>query len=176
MSKSIIVLAVPHQLQGPKFRGHIYDSAYANLIEDFIAGADFVFEEAAGRRPSTAEDIANTVLGPGHYLDIDPPRDERNKYGIAVDTGGACPIDPYQKVEPGVPPDGYNFEIVDEHRKREELWLLRLQDQPFEKGLAICGIAHGLSFAFRLLSAGISVERTNSYIPYHKLCTRSHAS
>jgi hypothetical protein len=65
--------------------------------------------------------------------------------------------------------------IVAEQRKREEMWHQRLDDQPFVKGLVICGLAHSLSFAFRLLSAGFNVTETYNYVPYHKLCTRPHA-
>jgi len=176
MSKSVVVLAVPHPLQGPGFTGYIDDPAYSRLIEGLIKRADFVFEEAGGRKPSTAETLAESLLGTGHYLDIDPPPGERHKYGIAKETGGWYPFDPFQSAAPDIPADGCEWSIVEEHRKREELWLKRVQAQPFSKGLAICGLAHGLSFAFRLSSAGISVDETQSYIPHHKLCTRSHGN
>ena len=171
MSKSVVVLAVPHQLQGPKSVGYVPDSAYSLLVEDRIRkGVNFVFEEAAGLRPTTAENLATLVLGPGHYLDIDPPREERPKYGIAESPGGTCLLgDPI----PGFPPDSYDWTIVEEQGRREKLWLQRMQDQPFEKGLVICGLGHNLSFAFRVLAAGIGVTTAYSYIPHHKLCNHT---
>ncbi len=172
MSKSVVVLAVPHQLQGQEFSGYVEDRAYSLLIQDTIKkGVGFVFEEASGRRPTTAENLVKSVLGPGHYLDVDPPTSERPKYGIANQSGGTCLIgDPCDEIVQGLPPDSYEWAIVEEHRKREELWLQGLQAQPFEKGLVICGLGHNLSFAFRLLAVGISVTTVYSYIPHHKLC------
>ena len=175
LSKSILVLAVPHQLQGSGFRGYVDDPSYSRLVGDLIKGMDFVFEEAAGHRPSTAEDLATLLLGPGRYLDVDPPRDERPKYGIATNTGGGEPIDLYRS-ELGIPAATYEYALVEENIKREELWRRRVQTQEFNKGLAICGLAHSLSFAFGLKSVGITVEKSYNYIPYHKLCTRFHAS
>ncbi|HEV2341505.1 MAG TPA: hypothetical protein VGS15_06895 [Candidatus Acidoferrales bacterium] len=168
MSQSIVVLAVPHQLQGPGFLGYVDDPSYARLVEDLIAdGVDFVFEEAAGRGPSTAKNLAILLLGPGRYLDVDPPPHERHKYGIGNTGGGDW-------INPGVSSDYYESAIVEENGKREKLWTQRVQDQTFKSGLAICGICHGLSFAFRLVSAGIDVEKSYSYTPFNKLCTRPH--
>jgi hypothetical protein len=149
MSKSAVVLGVPHPLQGPEFRG------------------------CSGLGPSIAEGHADSLLGKGHYLDIDPPPSDRDKHAVAKVTSGWVPIDSWQT---SVHADGYEWSIVDEQRKREELWLQRVQSQPFKKGLVICGTSHGLSFAFRLLSAGIGVDQAYSYLPHHKLCSRPHAS
>ena len=176
MSKSVVVLSVPHELQGPQFPRHVNDPASSHLVEGLIKGGisvegfatgriDFVFEEAAGRRPSIAEDLAKSLLGPGHYLDVDPPPHERRKHGIKLETGGYW-FDPSLGAH-------YRWEEVDEHRKREQLWLQAVQAQAFETGLAICGLGHGLSFPFRLLSAGVRVLLTFNHIPYDKLC--SHA-
>jgi hypothetical protein len=176
MNKSVLVLAVPHPLQGPGFAGYVKDPAYSLLIEGLIKGADFVFEEAGGRGPSTAENLAESILTPGHYLDVDPPPSERHKYGIEKQTGGWEPIDRFQQTAPGIPPDGHEWSIIAEQEKREKLWLDKLVAQPFEKGLMICGVAHTLSFAFRLSSAGIGIYYAYSYIPPNKLCTRAHES
>jgi hypothetical protein len=127
----------------------------------------FVDKNAIPRGPSTAEKLANLLLRPGHYMDVDPPSSERHKYGIA-NPGGQ------DWIELEVSADRYEFAIVKENRKREELWTKRVEAQPFAKGLAICGLCHGLSFAFRLVCAGINVEKTYSYIPFEKLCTRAH--
>jgi len=177
MSKSAAVLGIPHPLQGPGFMAYIDDPAYTRLVKSLIkADVDFIFEENGSHGRSIAEDLTESVLGPGHYMDIDPPFDERPKYGIEQETGGMCPIDPFQNVAPGVPHDTYRWELVDVHRKREELWLQRIQAQSFERGLVICGDSHALSIAFRLCSSGICVAETYSYMPYHKLCSRPHGS
>jgi hypothetical protein len=175
VSKSIIILAVPHQLQGPNFNGYIDDPSYSLLVKDKIHGVDFVFEEVSGRGPSTAENLANSKLGPDHYLNIDPTPGERSQCGIKAVAAGGYPIDPWQSVGPGVPHDVVECGDVEQCEKRERIWLERVQDKTFSKGLVICGLAHGLSFAFRLVAAGISVEKTDNYIPYHKLCSRPHA-
>jgi hypothetical protein len=94
MSQLVRLLAVPHQLQGPRFRAYVEDSSYLQLVEGFIKDdVDFVFEEASGHRPSIAEECGNSLLGPGHYSDIDPSRSERLELGIAETLSG-LPIDP----------------------------------------------------------------------------------
>lgn len=170
MSKAALILGVPHQLQGPSFRGYIDDPSYGILLQDLIQhGVDFVFEEATGRRPSTAEKLTESVLGAGHHLDVDPPVNERAKYGIAKITGGGGPIDPSRPI------DVYESALVEEQRKREELWLQRIQTQPFSKALIVVGLAHALSIAFRLVSAGVGIPEVRHYVPYHKFCTRPHS-
>jgi len=98
MSKTVLVLAVPHQLQGPKFLGFVADPSYNLLVKSAVLrrGVNFIFEEASGLGPSVAEEIARTLLGPGHYMDIDPSREEREKYGIAKETGEGNPNRPLQ--------------------------------------------------------------------------------
>jgi hypothetical protein len=163
--KSVIVLAVPHQLQGPNFHGYVKDPSYEKLVRDFIGGGvDFVFEEAAGQGPSSAEEIANSVLGPRHYLNIDPPVNERENFGIPAETGFWEPID-----RVNAPRDVYENRDLEAHAKREKVWVEKILAQHFVKGLAICGLAHGLSVALRLLFAGVGDKRTYSYAPYHKL-------
>jgi hypothetical protein len=173
-NKSVAVLGVPHQIQGVGFPNYIHDQPYSRLVADFAAEVDFVFEEAAGCGPSIAEDVAASVLGLGHYLNVDPPRSERPKNGLAMDTGGVEAIDTDQIVN-GLVPDIYRWEIVDEHRKREQFWVQRIVAQSFNKGLLICGSAHGLSVAFRLQDAGISVPTLYDRTPYDKLCRRLHS-
>lgn len=169
MNKTMLVLAVPHQLQGPNFQGYLEDPSYACLVESSLhTGVNFVFEEVAGRGPSIAEGLAKSLLGAGRYVDIDPSRNERQKYGISEGTGEGYPIDPFNSS------DAYYCLSLADQRKREELWLQRIQAQHFEKGLVICGLAHCLSISFRLQSDGFSVE-TYNYMPYNKLCTRPHA-
>jgi hypothetical protein len=172
MGKSAVVLAVPHQIQGPGFQSYIKDPSYKLLVKNLMQsnGIDFVFEEAAGRGPSIAEKLANSFGRPVGYLDMDPAPDDRPKYGIARQVGGGGPIDPCNS------PDVYESSKVDEQRKREELWLERMLLTAFAKGLVIVGSAHGLSVAFRLSSAGVSVIDNYQYMPYDKLCRRSHES
>ncbi|MGH9692407.1 MAG: hypothetical protein ACRD4C_15235 [Candidatus Acidiferrales bacterium] len=164
MSKSVVVLGTLHQLQGDKFTGYTNDPSYSMLVQNLIDSEkiDFVFEEASGRVPSIAGKLAEPWGSP-RYLDIDPPRTERSKYGIAEDTEDCSPIHVFDS------PETYCELIVDEHRKREELWLRRLRETEFERGLVICGIGHGLSFAFRLQSAGLPVKLFH-YMPNHLVC------
>jgi hypothetical protein len=82
--QSMLVLAVPHQLQGQKFQSYVQDNSYSILVKNFVNQVDFGFEEAAGRGPSIAEELVNKMSGPGRYLDFDPPSDERLKFGIAA--------------------------------------------------------------------------------------------
>jgi len=168
-SRTALVLAVPHQLQGQSSQQFIDDPAYRELLSVKIEdGVDFVFEEAAGLRPTFAEELAESLIGLGFYLDIDPPKAERVKHGLAEVTGRSEVINPLRG-------GSYRWELVEEHRKREELWLERILSKSFTKGLVICGIGHSLSFSFRLQSAGVSVPKTYDYSPYDKLCRRTHS-
>jgi hypothetical protein len=168
MSQSVQLIGVPHQLQGPGFHGYVEDPSYSDWVEGFIqAGVDFVFEEAAGRRPTIAEQHALSILHPGHYMDLDPPVNERHKYGLAQVSATGGPIDPAHST------DVYESPFVSEQIKREELWQKRMQSEKFQKSLAICGVAHSLSFAFRLHGAGMNVT-VSTYIPHGKLCPRRH--
>ena len=117
MTKSIVVFAVPHPLQGLGFVGYIDDSHYVSLIEDLISRrVDFVFEEAGGRKPSIAESITNDSLGAGHYMDVDPAPHERSKFGIPVTVPGARPN-----------LLGCEYANIEQHRKREALWTQRVR-------------------------------------------------
>src|SRR5207244_3562399 len=118
-----------------------------------------VFEEVTGLGPTIAERLALERLGAQRFLDIDPPRDKRKDVGI-----------PDQSNEPymiGSPPDATfaDWQMIDTHLKREETWLGAIRQQPFRKGLVIVGVAHMLSFAFRLQAAGLQVKAM-SYLPH----------
>jgi hypothetical protein len=164
MNKCVIVLGTLHQLQGDKFSGYSNDPSYGMLVQNVIESEklDFVFEEASGHVPSIAEVLARS-LGPNRYLDIDPSQVERPRYQIAEDTEHCQPVDVFES------PECYCEQMLDEHQKREQLWLRRLEEQDFERGLMICGIGHGLSFSFRLQSAGFSVKSLH-YMPNHMVC------
>ncbi len=171
MSKSAVVLGVPHQLQGRRFQGFVEDPSYSIFVKSLMHDVDFVFEEASGRGPSIAGELAGSFHRLVQYVDIDPPRDERPKYGIPMEVAGGGAIDPCNSS------DVYEYARIDGQRLREELWLHCVLSKPFEKGLVIVGLAHSLSFGFRLLSAGVSVhDEIYQYTPYNKLCTRSHES
>ncbi len=124
---------------------NIDDPNYLLLVQQLVIekAADFIFEEATGFGPTTAERLALAHLGPKHYLDVDPPRNMGQEFGISTDTG-----EPYSI---GPPPDldFANWEFVEVHRVRETNWLQKIKDQEFKKALMICGIVHMLSFAFR---------------------------
>lgn len=165
MTRSALILAVPHQLQGAKFPFFVDDPAYVDLLEESMEEqTDFVFEEAAGLSPTVAENLANSKLGPSHYVDVDPSRAERLTLGIPADSGGN------EFLNPGQTADAYRWELVAVHEKREKLWVERIQARSFRHALIVCGIAHGLSLAFRLSHANVEVEKVYSYIPYDKLC------
>jgi hypothetical protein len=51
-----------------------------------------------------------------------------------------------------------NWQFLEPHAKREEFWIQRMIAREFGKALMICGLAHGLSLAFRLQLAGLTVK------------------
>jgi hypothetical protein len=159
MSRSVLLLATVHEFQGPGFAGYVEDRSYTTGIESCIRSGrvDFVFEEAAGQSPSIAERYAKSLLQPGHYLDVDC---------------GRIPTNPFITPKPIC---GFTSVTFAEHRKREELWLQRMNGQEFKKALLVCGVGHSLSFAFRLQDNGFSVEFCQ-HLPYEKLCRRQHAT
>jgi hypothetical protein len=169
MAKSVTVLGVLHELQGPGFFNYVQDPSYPLLLKDVMRGIDCVFEEASGRGPSIAEDLAASLLGAGHYIDVDPARNERAKHGIPETTTGGGPIDLYNS------PDSYVILLMDAQRLREELWIRTIEQRSFGKAILIVGIGHSLSVAFRLIGAGIVVEEVRAYTPHAKLCRRTHA-
>ena len=173
MSRHVLLFATFHQFQGPKFPGYIQDEPYRILIEKCISvrRIDFVFEEAGKRGPSIAEECANSLLGPGHYLNMDHTRNALRKFGIAedVETETGHWIDESDKSI-----GTYDCQNIDAHERRELRWLRGMEAGQFEKGMVICGVGHSLSFAFRLQGKGFSVELL-SYLPYEKLCKRKRA-
>ena len=156
MTRSVVLLATLHEFQGlARHPDSVEDPSYASGVESFIRSGrvDFVFEEAAELGPSIAEQRANLILEPGHYLDIDSGREP---------LGGPKPI------------CGFTSISVELSKTREDAWFQRVNAQGFKKGLVICGAAHSLSFGFRLQVAGFSVELCQ-HLPYEKLCRREHA-
>src|SRR6201998_2021017 len=85
MSPRITVLATLHVIQGAEKRlGNVDDLAYVELLNKLIISeeVDFIFEEASGLGPTIAEKVALEKLAFGHYVDIDPARDERPDFAI----------------------------------------------------------------------------------------------
>jgi hypothetical protein len=130
---------------------------YVTLLNNLMAseGVDFIFEEASGLGPTIAEKLALEQLAFGHYVDIDPARSERAEFGIPANSSEPLMI--------GAPPTVAfaNWQVLDVHDKREELWLRRMKEHRFESALVICGLVHLLSFAFRLQAAQFSVQAIN---------------
>jgi hypothetical protein len=116
---------------------------------------DFIFEEASGLGPTIAEKLSQEELGFGRYLDMDPARTERAEFGIPANSSEPHMI--------GTPPTVAfaNWQVLEVHAKREELWLRRMQEHQFESALVICGLVHLLSFAFRVQAANFSVQAIN---------------
>jgi hypothetical protein len=159
MTKSIVVLAVLHQFQGSGFQDYIRNPVYELTVRELIERGkiDFVFEEGAGREPSIAKHLVEQIRGSGHYMDISPKLSEEEKRSAM------------QKPAPKPLTLGCESAIVEEQRGREAGWLQRVENQPFENGLLICGACHNLSIAFRLVSAGIRVDRTYALLSCEKL-------
>jgi hypothetical protein len=158
MNPRITVLATLHVVQGAEKRiGNMHDPMYVALLHKLVAseGVDFIFEEASGLGPTIAEKLALEKLAFGHYVDVDPAKADRSELGI-----------PPMSSEPnmiGSPPSVSfaNWQILDAHLKREELWVRRIRQHAFQSALAIVGLVHLLSFAFRLQAANYSVQAIN---------------
>jgi len=158
MNPRVTVLATLHVVQGAERRiGNVHDPMYVALLNKLMIseGVDFIFEEASGLGPTIAEKLALEKLAFGHYLDIDPARGERAELGIPANSSEPNMI--------GAPPtvSFANWQILDAHVKREELWVKRMQQHEFQSALVICGLVHLLSFAFRLQDAKFSVQAIN---------------
>jgi hypothetical protein len=158
MNARITVLATLHIVQGAEKRlGNVHDPMYVALLDKLMISeeVDFIFEEASGLGPTIAEKLALEQLPFGHYLDIDPARADRGEFGIPSNSSEPNMI--------GEPPTVAfaNWQILDVHAKREELWLKRMRQHEFKSALVICGLVHLLSFAFRLQEAKFSVQAIN---------------
>jgi hypothetical protein len=158
VNRLVVVLGTTHELQnGEKNPRRVDDPQYRELLDLLIAedGIDFIFEEAGKLGPTTGEKLALT-LGPNRYLDVDPSRTEREKFGIPENT--------YDHIFLGSPVASPPTAVCaqrhfhDVHAKREEFWLQQIMKQDFNKALMTCGQNHTLSFAFRLRAANFDVK------------------
>lgn len=165
----VTVLGTYHELQGSKRRpGIIDDPLYLELITDLIHdhAIDFIFEEATGLGPTTAEDLSAKLVGANRYLDLDPPTQKRQMFGIPREANEPVMLGTPMSNPPNV---GWaNWQPIRMDESREKLWLERMKGQPFNKALMICGVAHMLSFAFRLQDANFEVKAID-YLPRHKI-------
>jgi len=158
MIARVTVLATLHVVQGAEKRlGNVRDPMYVALLNKLMIseGVDFIFEEASGLGPTIAEKLSLQELGFGRYLDIDPARGDRAEFGIPANSSEPNMI--------GEPPTVAfaNWQLLEVHAKREELWVKRIQQHDFKSALVICGLVHLLSFAFRLQEAKCSVQAIN---------------
>ena len=158
MNPRVTVLGTLHIFQGAEKRlGNVHDPTYVSLLDKLMISeeVDFIFEEASGLGPTIAEKLALEKLAFGHYVDIDPARGERSEFGIPTNSSEPNMI--------GSPPtvSFANWQILEVHAKREELWLNRIQQSEFKSALVICGLVHLLSFAFRLRDAKFFVQAIN---------------
>jgi hypothetical protein len=158
MIPRVTVLATLHVTQGAEKRvGNVNGPMYVTLLNKLLVSesVDFIFEEASGLGPTIAEKMALERLAFGHYVDIDPARSERTDFGIPTNSSEPNMI--------GAPPTVAfaNWQILEAHAKREELWMQRMKQHEFQSALVICGLVHLLSFAFRLQSANFSVQAIN---------------
>jgi len=156
--RRVTVLATLHVVQGAEKRvGNVHDPMYIALLNQLMESeqVDFIFEEASGLGPTIAEKLALERLAFGHYVDFDPAKGDRSDFGIP-----AVSSEPHMI---GSPPSVAfaNWQILETHAKREDLWLQRIQQRSFQSALAIVGLVHLLSFAFRLHSANFSVQAIN---------------
>jgi hypothetical protein len=164
MNRLVVVLGTTHELQnGENNPRGIDDPQYRELLDLLIAedGIDFIFEESGGLGPTTSEKLA-LKWGPNRYLDVDPPRNERTKFGIPENTNEhiflGSPVT--------TPPTAVTADRVfhEAHAKREEFWLQKIEKQDFKNALMVCGQNHTLSFAFRLSAARFNVKAV-TYAP-----------
>jgi hypothetical protein len=159
-TKFFLVLGVSHRVQGNDFVGAFPDPDYATVVREIISSnhMDFVGEECSVTT-TVAENIAQNLLGVGHYLNVDPLEEDRKRNNI----GETC--FPPRLCELPV----YRW-IVAENEKRERIWIDRLVERTTSRGLLICGFFHAFSVASKLLNQGFEVE-AHTYIPWEKFAS-----
>lgn len=158
MNRLVVVFGTTHELQnGEKYGRSVDDPHFRKLLDMLVVEdqIDFIFEEATGLGPTTAEKLTLT-WGPDRYLDVDPPRCDREKFGIPENTNEPIPLgSPFS-----VPPIAVSADRVfhEAHARREEHWLRQIMKQDFKKALMVCGQNHALSLGFRLRGANFDVK------------------
>ena len=161
LQKYLIVLAVSHRVQAddPTAPFKTFDDpVYKKIVKGIISNEriEFVGEEA-GDKTTHAEQITKEVLGPGHYLNVNPSVEDIERLGVAQPCHGA-PL--------GEPPVMYWS--IEKNENKENYWVDRIVEANPQKGLLICGCFHAFSVAAKLLKRGFKVE-TRTYKPWDKL-------
>jgi len=162
LKKLVTILGTQHELQGCERRaGNLDDPLYLPLLKRLLAEdkLDFIFEEATGLGPTIAQNLSLTELGANRYLDVDPSRENREKFGIPANTN-----DPIMIGSPVTMAAFYDTVFHEVHAKRELFWIQEMKNQQFDRALIIVGQNHTLSFAFRLLAENF-VVKTFTYEP-----------
>jgi hypothetical protein len=161
MHKTFHILGVSHRVQGePSVEGSFDDPDYRAIVRQIVSREkiDFVAEEG-GDHTTVAEQIANELLGVGHYLNVTP--EDRLAFGI----GRLCAGAPLSAVAGEMT---WNVSAID---KMERIWVQHICDRTNENGLLICGFYHTFSVSTKLLKSG-SVTAT-THLPHDKLCGHS---
>ena len=152
--KFVIVLGVSHRVQGDsKVFDAIVDADYPNLLKSIIRDdrIDFVGEECDDNT-TIAEEIVNSVLEAGHYLNVNPSTEERERY--------------YHGSPLGEPPVSHWH--ISKIEELENFWINKLIERNPTRGLLICGYLHTFSVAAKLLKQKFEVE-ARTYMPWEKL-------
>lgn len=167
----VVILGTSHALQMAENwqdrKYNVDDSVYIELVEHFTTCSGvpvgYIFEEASGRGPTAAERLAEGLHL--EYMDIDPHPDNRHLHGLCRETGQ--PLDePFESVR---------WTFAEKQFKREDFWVQRIREAQFQSAIVICGLAHTLSLAGRLIAAGFEVF-AHEYMPHDKLCRRMHSA
>jgi hypothetical protein len=173
----IAIFGTSHRIQGAVNSKNkvwsVEDPSYSDLLATLFRDQkpDFVFEEAAGSGPTTASCKADAELGPGKYLDIDPSCEQRESLGLDGDSGENFNVNP---MADGQAHDTASWAKIGQHRKREALWVSKIQSTKFTSAILIVGMNHLLSLAYTLEDLGYEVKALG-YMPEHKLCIPPHA-
>ncbi len=161
VGRKMVVLGTDHALQGVEKLDKskkIDDPTFGVLLEKLVTdfSLDYIFEEASGLGPTTASKLQRFGLG---YLDVDPPGNERQRYGIPpglpIETFVIYDINDPRRPEPEL--YATKKEAATE-RGRESVWLEKINKTSFTNGLLICGAAHTFSLASLLFASSFSVD------------------
>jgi hypothetical protein len=173
--RQMVVLGIDHGLHGAEkcpAKKQIADPTYGVLIKKLIADfeLDYIFEEAAECGPTIARNVAD--LGGVGYCDVDLALPNRILSGVESDFDFEDYVI-YEINDPRMPnPEPFaTLKKVETQFGRERLWVARISETSFTKGLMICGYAHLFSVAARLDSLGVKVEKALYYMPKVILAT-----
>jgi hypothetical protein len=136
------------------------------LLKDLVPtiGIDFLFEEATGLGPTTAERLVAKTLGPYRDLEIDSPGSKREEFFIPTKSN-----EPQMVGNPMDEARFANWQLLGTHEARESLWLRRIIDSKFGKALIVSGRVHTLSFAFRRRQSNFQVKAMGYFPPIHEM-------